>query len=107
MSNTATEQQHVSMFEAVLARFDKAAELLNVSPFTREILRNPKRINIVSLPVQMDDGTVKVFQGYRVVHSTVLGPSKGGIRYALDVDLDEVQALAAWMTFKCASAALP
>jgi glutamate dehydrogenase (NAD(P)+) len=107
MSNTATEQQHVSMFEAVLARFDKAAELLNVSPFTREILRNPKRINIVSLPVQMDDGTVKVFQGYRVVHSTVLGPSKGGIRYALDVDLDEVQALAAWMTFKCAIAALP
>lgn len=107
MSTTATEQQHASMFEAVLARFDKAAELLNVASFTREILRNPKRINIVSLPIQMDDGTVKVFQGYRVIHSTVLGPSKGGIRYALDVDLDEVQALAAWMTFKCAIAALP
>jgi glutamate dehydrogenase (NAD(P)+) len=95
------------MFEAVLARFDKAAELLKVSSTTREILRHPKRINIVSLPIQMDDGTVKVFQGYRVIHSTILGPSKGGIRYALDVDLDEVQALAAWMTFKCAIAALP
>jgi len=106
MSTTAT-QPHASMFEAVLARFDKAAELLNVSSTTREILRNPKRINMVSLPIQMDDGTVKVFQGYRVIHSTILGPSKGGIRYALDVDLDEVQALAAWMTFKCAIAALP
>ena len=106
MSATTANASH-SMFEQVLARFDKAAELLKVDNQTRQVLRNPEKIVIASLPVLMDDGRVEVFQGYRIVHSTHLGPSKGGIRYALDVDMDEVKALAAWMSFKCAIANIP
>ena len=106
MSATTVNASH-SMFEQVLARFDKAAELLKVDNQTRQVLRNPEKIVIASLPVLMDDGRVEVFQGYRIVHSTHLGPSKGGIRYALDVDMDEVKALAAWMSFKCAIANIP
>lgn len=102
-----TEVAHVSMFEAVLARFEKAAELYKVSDHTSEILRHPQKIVKANLPIVMDNGKIRVFEGYRIVHSTALGPSKGGIRYALDVDLDEVQALAAWMSFKCAIADLP
>ncbi len=98
---------HISMFEQVLARLDVAADILKVDNQTREILRNPQKIVIASLPIVMDNGTVKVFQGYRIVHNTHLGPSKGGIRFAMDVDMDEVKALAAWMTFKCAIANLP
>lgn len=105
MSTTTTA--HVSMFEQVLARFDVAANLLKVDDQTKEILRNPQKTVIVSLPVVMDNGKVQVFQGYRIVHSTLLGPSKGGIRYAMDVDMDEVKALSAWMSFKCAIANLP
>ena len=99
--------QHPSMFDAVLARLDKAAELFGLAPEVAEILRHPKREVAVSLPIKMDDGSVKVFEGYRTVHSTHLGPSKGGIRYAMDVNADEVRALSAWMTVKCAIAALP
>lgn len=98
---------HASMFDAVLARLDKAAELFGLAPEVAEILRHPKREVKVSLPIKMDDGSVKVFEGYRTVHSTHLGPSKGGIRYAMDVNDDEVRALAAWMSFKCAIANLP
>ncbi len=98
---------HASMFDAVLARLDKAAELFGLAPEVAEILRHPKREVKVSLPIKMDDGTVKVFEGYRTVHSTHLGPSKGGIRYAMDVNDDEVRALAAWMSIKCAIANLP
>ncbi|MEQ1733156.1 MAG: Glu/Leu/Phe/Val dehydrogenase [Bacteroidia bacterium] len=105
MSTTTTE--HISMFEQVLARFDVAANLLKVDDQTKEVLRNPQKTVIVSLPVVMDNGKVQVFQGYRIVHSTLLGPSKGGIRYAMDVDMDEVKALSAWMSFKCAIANLP
>ncbi|CAN5370971.1 Glu/Leu/Phe/Val dehydrogenase [soil metagenome] len=113
MSTTAkkTEEaataEHTSMFHAVLARLDKAAELFGLNPEVAEILRHPKREVKVSLPVKMDDGTTKVFEGFRTVHSTHLGPSKGGIRYALDVNDDEVRALAAWMTIKCAIANIP
>lgn len=98
---------HESMFEAVLARLDVAAKLMNLSENVATILRNPIKQVKVSLPVLMDNGKIQVFEGYRVVHSVALGPSKGGIRYAMDVNQDEVMALAAWMSFKCAVANLP
>jgi glutamate dehydrogenase (NAD(P)+) len=94
-------------FQAMLSRFNQAADLLNLGDRERAILSTCERIVNVSLPVTMDDGTTKVFQGYRVIHSTALGPSKGGIRYSLEVNEDEVKALAAWMTWKCAGAGLP
>lgn len=97
----------VTMFESVLARLDAAAKLMNLSSELAQILRNPQKQVKVSLPIMMDSGNIQVFEGYRTVHSTHLGPSKGGIRYALDVNTDEVRALAAWMTFKCAVANLP
>jgi glutamate dehydrogenase/leucine dehydrogenase len=103
----ANEPAAHSMFDAVLARLDKAAEIFGLAPEVAEVLRHPKKEVAVSLPVKMDDGSIKVFEGYRTVHSTHLGPSKGGIRYAMDVNSDEVRALAAWMTFKCAIANLP
>lgn len=106
-SSNGTAQKHTSMFAAVLARLDKAAKLVNLSPEVAAVLRKAEKQTIVGIPVKMDDGSVQVFDGYRVVHSTAIGPSKGGIRYAMDVDLDEVQALAAWMTFKCAVANIP
>lgn len=98
---------HQNMFEAVLARLDMAFSKLNPSYNFQQIIKNPQKQVIVSLPVMMDDGKIKVFQGYRVIHSTALGPSKGGIRYAMDVDIDEVKALSSWMTFKCAIANIP
>lgn len=100
-------QAHESMFEAVLARLDAAAKLMNLSSDVLNVLRNPQKEVKVSLPITMDNGSIQVFEGYRTVHSTHLGPSKGGIRYALDVNSDEVRALAAWMSFKCAVANLP
>ena len=103
-NSTAT---HESMFDAVLARLDVAASIMKLDENVAKILRNPQRIVKVSLPVLMDNGKVEVFEGYRCVHSTTLGPSKGGIRYAMDVNQDEVMALAAWMSFKCAVANLP
>lgn len=101
------ESHPESMFEAVLARLDKAAKLMNLSEDVLQVLRNPSRQVKVSLPIMMDTGKIQVFEGYRTVHSTHLGPSKGGIRYAMDVNADEVMALAAWMSFKCAVANLP
>jgi glutamate dehydrogenase (NAD(P)+) len=95
------------MFEAVLARLDVAAKIMNLSEEVAQVLRNPQKEVKVSLPIMMDNGKVQVFEGYRTVHSTHLGPSKGGIRYAMDVNSDEVKALAAWMSFKCAVANLP
>ncbi|MBL7919572.1 MAG: Glu/Leu/Phe/Val dehydrogenase [Bacteroidia bacterium] len=103
----ATQANHESMFEAVLARLDVAAKLMNLSDEVLQVLRNPSKQVKVSLPVMMDNGKIQVFEGYRTVHSTHLGPSKGGIRYAMDVNADEVMALAAWMSFKCAVANLP
>lgn len=99
--------KHESMFDAVLARLDVAAKLMNLSENVTQILRNPNKLVKVSLPVMMDNGKTQVFEGYRVIHSTHLGPSKGGIRYAMDVNQDEVMALSAWMSFKCAVANLP
>jgi len=99
--------QHFSMFDAVLARLDIAAKIYGLSAEASVILRSPEKQVKVSIPVKMDNGKVEVFEGYRTVHSTTLGPSKGGIRYAMDVNSDEVNALAAWMSFKCAVANLP
>ncbi|HPQ07676.1 MAG TPA: Glu/Leu/Phe/Val dehydrogenase [Bacteroidia bacterium] len=105
--STTTHAAHQSMYEAVLARLNAAAQLINLPEVITEVLRHPQKEVKVSLPITMDNGEVKVFEGYRVVHSTHIGPSKGGIRYAMDVNEDEVKALAAWMTFKCAVADLP
>ena len=99
--------EHDSMFESVLARLDVAAKTMNLDENVNKILRNPSKLVKVSLPVMMDNGKIEVFEGYRCVHSTILGPSKGGIRYAMDVSQDEVMALSAWMSFKCAVANLP
>ena len=89
------------------ARFDNAAEKLGLDDGMRKILRAPAREMTVNIPVPLDDGRVEVFTGYRVLHSIARGPAKGGIRYAPDVTLDEVRALAAWMTWKCAVTNVP
>ena len=89
------------------ARFDEAAERLGLDDGMRKVLRSPSREIIVHIPVQLDDGRLEVFTGYRVQHSIARGPAKGGIRYAPDVTLDEVRALAAWMTWKCAVTNIP
>ena len=91
----------------MLQEFDGAARLLGLDPGVWEILTHPKRQIIVSCPVQMDNGRIEVFTGYRVQYNITLGPAKGGIRYHPDVTLDEVNALAAWMTWKCAVAGIP
>ena len=94
-------------FESMMKRFDIAAEILGLERGVYEYLKRPVRQYIVSIPIQMDDGRMEIFEGYRVVHNDVMGPSKGGIRYAPDVSLDEVKALAAWMTWKCAVVNIP
>ncbi len=93
--------------ESMMKRFDVAAEILGLEHGVYEYLKRPVRQYIVSIPIQMDDGRIEVFEGYRVIHNEVMGPSKGGIRYAPDVNLDEVKALAAWMTWKCAVVGIP
>lgn len=90
-----------------MTQFDQAAKRMRVDPTWLEIIKQPRRSVIVKLPIQMDDGSFKVFTGYRVQHSIVRGPAKGGIRYHQDVTLDEVSALAAWMTWKCAVVGIP
>jgi len=89
------------------ARFDQAAERLGLDEGMQKVLRSPTREIIVHIPVQLDDGRLEVFTGYRVQHSIARGPAKGGIRYAPDVSLDEVRALASWMTWKCAVVNIP
>ena len=96
-----------SIFNAMLQEFDGAARLLGLDPGIWKILTHPKRQITVSCPVQMDNGEIEVFTGYRVQYNITLGPAKGGIRYHPDVTLDEVTALAAWMTWKCAVAHIP
>jgi glutamate dehydrogenase (NAD(P)+) len=98
---------HGDVFGAMLQEFEGAARILNLDPGIWQMLTHPKRQIIVSCPVQMDNGEIKVFTGYRVQYNVTLGPAKGGIRYHPDVTLDEVTALAAWMTWKCAVAQLP
>ncbi len=96
-----------NIFGAMLQEFDSAARLINLEPGIWRILTQPKRQIIVSCPIQMDNGQIEVFTGYRVQYNISLGPAKGGIRYHPDVSLDEVTALAAWMTWKCAVAQIP
>jgi len=88
-------------------QFEEAAARLGLNPGVKEMLKRPRRATIQNLPVLMDDGTIKVFVGYRVQHSIARGPAKGGIRFHQDVTLDEVAALASWMTWKCAVADIP
>jgi glutamate dehydrogenase (NAD(P)+) len=98
---------HGTLFSGMLQEFEGAARILNLEPGIWQMLTHPKRQIIVSCPVQMDNGEIQVFTGYRVQYNVTLGPAKGGIRYHPDVTLDEVTTLAAWMTWKCAVAQLP
>jgi glutamate dehydrogenase (NAD(P)+) len=94
-------------FQAMAQRFDVAADHLGLDPGLRDVLRTPDREMTVAIPVQMDNGTLRIFTGYRVQHNFSRGPCKGGIRFAPDVNLDEVRALAAWMTWKCSVVDVP
>src|ERR1700726_1549599 len=104
---TLTLEQETNPWEAQAARFDFPAKKLNLDQGIWKVLRQPPRELIVHIPVGMDDGSIEVFTGYRVQHSIARGPAKGGIRYAPDVSLDEVRALASWMTWKCAVVNIP
>jgi glutamate dehydrogenase (NAD(P)+) len=97
----------INAWEVAQQQFDLAAERLNLDPGLRKVLREPRREFTVHFPVHMDDGSVEVFTGYRVQHNLGRGPAKGGIRYHQDVSLDEVKALAMWMTWKCAVVGIP
>ncbi|MDP8223267.1 MAG: Glu/Leu/Phe/Val dehydrogenase [Candidatus Lernaella stagnicola] len=99
-------KQH-SVYENVQRQFDKAADLMGLNPEIRKILAKTTNEIIVNFPVKMDDGRVEMFTGYRVQHNNVLGPFKGGLRYHPAVSIDEVRALATWMTWKCAIAGIP
>ena len=100
-------QESLNPFEIAQRQFDSAAEKMGLDDGMREVLRNPKRQLVVSVPTLMDDGSVRVFNGYRVQHNIARGPAKGGIRYHPAVTLDEVKALASWMTWKCATVNVP
>src|SRR6201982_2682488 len=102
-----TLEQETNPWEAQAARFDFAAKKLNLDQGIWRVLRQPTRELIIHIPVGMDDGSIEVFTGYRVQHSVARGPAKGGIRYSPDVTLDEVRALASWMTWKCAVVNIP
>jgi glutamate dehydrogenase (NAD(P)+) len=104
---TVALEQEINPWEAQSARFDLAAQKLNLDEGLWKVLRYPNRELIVHIPVQMDNGRLEIFTGFRVQHSIARGPSKGGIRYAPDVTLDEVRALASWMTWKCAVVNIP
>ena len=94
-------------FESMMSRFDRAAQLLDLDPDLYAVLRVPNRELKVYIPTKMDSGRIQVFEGFRVQHNFARGPAKGGIRYAPDVNIDEVRALAAWMTWKCAVVNVP
>ncbi|MEL6983110.1 MAG: Glu/Leu/Phe/Val dehydrogenase dimerization domain-containing protein [Actinomycetota bacterium] len=96
-----------SLHQAAVDQFQRAADLIDLNEAYREILSHPKNEIIVNFPVSLDDGSKKIFTGYRIQHNNLLGPYKGGLRFHPDVDLDEVKALAAWMTFKTALVGIP
>jgi len=104
---TTPVDQEINPWESAAHRFDEAAELLRLDDGMRKVLRQPAMELTVNIPVVLDDGRIEVFTGYRVQHSIARGPAKGGIRFAPDVSLDEVRALAAWMTWKCAVVNIP
>ncbi len=104
---TVSLEQELNPWEAQAARFDFAAQKLNLEEGLWKILGSPTREIIVHIPVSMDDGRIEVYTGFRVQHSIARGPAKGGVRYSPDVTLDEVRALASWMTWKCAVVNIP
>ncbi len=107
-SPSQAEKDEFNPFRAMADRFDAAADHLQLDPGVRDVLRTPDRELTVAIPIYMDDGkTLRVFTGYRVQHNFLRGPCKGGIRFAPDVNLDEVRALAAWMTWKCSIVGIP
>ena len=99
--------ESLNPFEVARRQFDEAADILRLSPDLRSILMECKRQLIVSVPIKRDDGSIEIFEGYRVQHNLARGPAKGGIRYHPDVTLDEIKALASWMTWKCATVNIP
>lgn len=103
----ATKTKDINPYEMAIKQLEEVAKFINLKSSVLEYLKHPKRELIVSIPVRMDDGSVKVFTGYRVQHNFALGPTKGGFRYHPNVNLDEVRALAMWMTWKCAVMDLP
>src|ERR1700736_93842 len=107
MVTTISLEQENNPWLAAAARFDEAAARLNLDEGMRKVLKSPAREITVNIPVQLDDGRIEVFTGYRVQHSIARGPGKGGIRFGPDVTLDEVRALASWMTWKCAVVNIP
>jgi glutamate dehydrogenase (NAD(P)+) len=107
MSSASAPQENLNPFEIAKQQFDRAADYLDLEESMRNVLRSAKRQLIVSIPVRMDGGETKVFEGYRVQHNIARGPAKGGIRYHPNVTLDEVKALASWMTWKCATVGIP
>ena len=107
MVQTGKSKLENNPFEIVRRQVDRCAEILELSPEVTEILKNPIRELHVSLPVRMDNGSVKVFQGFRVHYNDARGPTKGGIRFHPQETIDTVRALAAWMTWKCSLLELP
>jgi glutamate dehydrogenase (NAD(P)+) len=101
------KSEELNPFRIAMSQFDTAAERLGLEPDLREVLRRPRRALSLSLPVKMDNGKIRVFDGYRVQHNNARGPCKGGIRYHPNVSFDEVKALASWMTWKCATVNIP
>ncbi|MGF1598582.1 MAG: Glu/Leu/Phe/Val dehydrogenase [Acidimicrobiales bacterium] len=102
-----SDERQRSLHQVAVEQFQRAADLIELKDSYREILSHPKNEIIVNFPVHLDDGSTKVFTGYRIQHNNILGPYKGGLRFHPQVDLDEVKALAAWMTFKTALADIP
>jgi glutamate dehydrogenase/leucine dehydrogenase len=98
---------NINPFKSALAQLDKAAKIMNLDPEVHERLKRPKREIHVSIPVRMDNGSLKVFEGYRVQYDNTRGPNKGGIRFHPETDINEVKALSFWMTFKCATVGIP
>jgi glutamate dehydrogenase (NAD(P)+) len=98
---------NMNAFTIAMRQFDEAAKILNLTDNQVAMIREPRRMTEVNLPVRMDDGSIRIFKGYRCQHSTVRGPAKGGIRFHPDVNPDEIKALAFWMTYKCAVVNVP
>lgn len=107
MATQKAFQEELNPYQIAKQQFNRAADYLDLDPSMRHVLENAKRQLIVSIPVKMDGGDVQVFEGYRVQHNIARGPAKGGIRYHPNVTLDEVKALASWMTWKCATVGIP
>src|SRR5713226_9263912 len=106
-SAPAMAQGQVNPYDMALQQFDSVVDMLRLDPGIADILRHPQRELIVHFPVRMDDGSLRVFTGFRVHHNIARGPAKGGLRFDLNVNIDEVRALAMWMTWKCAVVRIP